>query len=123
MSDKPRPQADCFRRLRRLPWAATIVAVGAVLTGLAAWKQAIDTLLLFLGVKPNALQLARDDNVPGSRVISHAPLASPFPLCGATQRSLHGTSMPGAGAVHHIRLGRGGMSALVLYPKLRTLVA
>jgi hypothetical protein len=61
MSDKPGPQPDWFRRLRRSPWAVIIVAVGAVLTGLAAWTQAIDTLLLFTGVKPNALQLARDD--------------------------------------------------------------
>ena len=39
------------------------------------------------------------------------------------QQSLYGTSMPGAGAVHHIRLGRSGMSALSpSYPQLRTLV-
>jgi hypothetical protein len=61
MSDKPEPQPDWFHHLRRSPWVLTIVAVGAILTGLAAWTQAIDTLLLFTGVKPNALQLARDD--------------------------------------------------------------
>jgi hypothetical protein len=61
MSDKPGHQANWFRRLQRSPWTLAIVAVGAVLTGLAAWTQAIDTLLLFTGIKPNALQLARDD--------------------------------------------------------------
>jgi len=54
-------QANWFHRLQRSPWTLAIVAVGAVLTGLAAWTQAIDTLLLFTGIKPNALQLARDD--------------------------------------------------------------
>jgi hypothetical protein len=61
MSDKPVRQADLFRRLQRSPWTLALVAIGAALTGLAAWTQAIDTVLLFTGVKPNALQLARDD--------------------------------------------------------------
>src|SRR5919197_4333395 len=61
MSDKPALQPDWFRRIQRSPWAITILAVGAVLTGLAAWTQAIDTLLIFTGIKPNALQLTRDD--------------------------------------------------------------
>jgi hypothetical protein len=40
-----------------------------------------------------------------------------------SQRSPYGTSLLGAGAVHHIRLGHGGMSALSpFYPQLRTLV-
>ena len=40
-----------------------------------------------------------------------------------SQRSPYGTSLLGAGAVHHIRLGRGGMSALSPFtPQLRTLV-
>jgi hypothetical protein len=28
------------------------------------------------------------------------------PSCDSSQRSLYGTSMPGAGAVHHIKTGR-----------------
>ena len=40
-----------------------------------------------------------------------------------SQRSPYGTSLLGACAVHHIRLGHGGMSALSpFYPQLRTLV-
>jgi len=40
-----------------------------------------------------------------------------------SQRSPYATSLLGAGAVHHIRLGHGGMSALSpFYPQLRTLL-
>ena len=38
-----------------------------------------------------------------------------------SQRSPYGTSLLGAGAVHHIRLGRSGMSALSpFYPHVWT---
>jgi hypothetical protein len=40
-----------------------------------------------------------------------------------SQRSPYGTSLLGAGAVHHIRLGHRGKSALSpFYPQLRTFV-
>lgn len=84
MSDKPVLQPDWFRCIQRSPWAITILAVGAVLTALAAWTQAIDTLRIFTGIKPIALQLTRDDDERArfSRDLTLAACIA-FLLCGA----------------------------------------
>jgi hypothetical protein len=54
-------EAHWLRRLRQSPAGLAVVAIGLILTGLATWTQAIDTLLVFIGAKPNALQISRDD--------------------------------------------------------------
>jgi hypothetical protein len=61
MSSKSQPEAKWFYRLRRSRWGLSIVAAGGILTGLAASTDAINKLLVFTGIKPNALQLARED--------------------------------------------------------------
>src|SRR5262245_2925878 len=59
---KQDPEARWFVRLRSSPVGLTVSALVALLIGAAAATDAFDKLLIWSGVKPNALQLAEDND-------------------------------------------------------------
>src|SRR5262245_26450815 len=84
MPEKIEVQPSWLAKLNQSPWALTIVVVGGILTGLAASTEAIDKLMLFVGAKPNALQLSRDDERARFSRIHTCSLASS--ICHAALR-------------------------------------
>jgi hypothetical protein len=62
--EKTEQEAKWFGRLRASPIGLTITAIAALLIGTAAVTDATDKLLVWSGLKPNALQLAEDNARP-----------------------------------------------------------
>ena len=55
------PEAKWFARLKRSRIGLTVAAIVVLLSGAAAFTDATDKLLVWTGVRPNALRLAEDD--------------------------------------------------------------
>jgi hypothetical protein len=55
------PEAKWLARLKRSRVGLTVAAIAVLLSGAAAFTDATDKLLVWTGVRPNALRLAEDD--------------------------------------------------------------
>jgi hypothetical protein len=60
MSKRP-DKAQWIRKISQSPFGLTVAVLAGLLAGIASTTEAVDKIAIWIGLKPNALQLAKDD--------------------------------------------------------------